>query len=96
MDKETQEHKRFLEEQLEWCKEQDNILEEIEDKLYEMKEIAECALVNDMTTNEIARFNHQLDNLKRKFSLLKDSYRLLYTKTRRVVFVWILHYYQWS
>ena len=48
MDKDEQEHKKFLEELLEWCKEQDRILEEIDMKLHEMKEIAEYALEHDL------------------------------------------------
>lgn len=38
----------FLEEQLEWCKEQDRILYKIETKLYEMEEIAEYAPKNNL------------------------------------------------
>ena len=41
MNNEKKERKQFLEQQLEWCKEQDHILEEIEMKLYKMKEIAQ-------------------------------------------------------
>lgn len=40
MDKDEQERKQFLEQQLEWCREQDRILGEIEEKLQEMKKIA--------------------------------------------------------
>ena len=50
MDKDQQEQKKFLEEQLEWCKEQDRILEEIEMKLHEMKRIAEYALEHELTS----------------------------------------------
>ncbi|SFQ53500.1 hypothetical protein SAMN05421670_2569 [Psychrobacillus psychrotolerans] len=73
MDKETQEYRKFLEDQLEWCKKQDHILEEIEDKLYEMKEIAECALANDVNTDEIERLNHQMDNLKKEIQYLEKQ-----------------------
>ena len=73
MDKETQEHKRFLEEQLEWCKKQDHILKEIENKLYETKEIAEYAIANDVTTDENARLNRQLDNLKKEIQYLEKQ-----------------------
>ena len=73
MVKETQEHKRFLEEQLEWCKEQGHILEEIEKKLYEMKEIAEYALTNNLTSGEVARLNSQLDNLKKEIQTLEKQ-----------------------
>ena len=73
MDKETQEHKRFLEEQLEWCKKQDHILKEIKNKLYETKEIAEYAIAKDVTTDENTRLNRQLDNLKKEIQYLEKQ-----------------------
>ena len=48
MNKDEQEHKQFLEQQLEWFKEQDRILEEIEMKLHEMKKIAQYALDHEL------------------------------------------------
>ena len=41
MNKDEQDNKKFLEQQLQWCKNQGRILEEIEMKLYKMKEIAQ-------------------------------------------------------
>ncbi|MDN3361227.1 MULTISPECIES: hypothetical protein [Priestia] len=52
MGKDKQEDTKFLEQQLEWCKEQDRILEEIEMKLYEMKIIAEYAFNHELTSLE--------------------------------------------
>ena len=73
MDIDEQNHQKFLEELLEWCKKQDHILDKIEDKLYEMKEIAECALANDVTPDEIASLNRQLDNLKKEIQSLEKQ-----------------------
>ncbi|MGN7228744.1 hypothetical protein ACTHQ0_03115 [Priestia megaterium] len=64
MGKDEQEHKRFLEQQLEWCKEQDRILEDIEMKLYEMKRIAEYAFNHELTPLEIDQLNVQLKELE--------------------------------
>lgn len=73
MDKKSQEQRKFLADQIEWCQEQDLILAEIESKLYEMKEITEYALANDVTPDEIARLNRQLDNLKREIQSLEKQ-----------------------
>lgn len=40
--------RQFLEQQLKWCQEQDHILEQIEAKLDEMKEITEYAAAINM------------------------------------------------
>ena len=48
MDKEEQEYKQFLEQQLQWCKKQDNILAKIEIKLHEMKTIANTFLIMNL------------------------------------------------
>jgi len=73
MDKETQDQKKFLEELLEWTKKRDNILEEIEHKLYEMKEIAEYAFEYDLSPDEVARLNLQLDEKKREVQSLENQ-----------------------
>ena len=44
MDNDQQDQKKFLEEQLEWSKEQVRILDEIDMRLHEMKRIAEYAV----------------------------------------------------
>ena len=53
MEKEEQERKQFLEQQLEWCRKQDDLLKEIEMKLGEMREIAQYALEHVLTPVEI-------------------------------------------
>ncbi len=73
MDKEEQEHKQFLEQQLEWCKKQDRILEEIEMKLHEMKKIAEYALEHELTPIEIDQLNGQLNELKSEVHFLEKQ-----------------------
>ncbi|MFJ8266894.1 hypothetical protein [Peribacillus asahii] len=73
MDKDQQEQKRFLEEQLEWCRKQDGILEEIEEKLHEMKELAEYARDHELTSLEIDKLNNQLNDLKREVHSLEQQ-----------------------
>ena len=73
MNKDEREHKRFLEQQLEWCKKQDRILEEIETKLYEMKKIAQYALDHELTEIEIELLNNQLNELKSEVHLLEKQ-----------------------
>ncbi|MBB6447290.1 hypothetical protein [Bacillus benzoevorans] len=76
MDKEKQEHKQFLEQQLEWCKKQDRILEVIEMKLNEMKKIAQSTLEHELTEIEIERLNSRLKELKSEVYFLENQ---LYT-----------------
>ena len=73
MDKEKQEHKQFLEQQLQWHINQDSILEEIENKLYEMKKIAEYALLGELTTIEIEQLNAQLNEMKTEIHFLEKQ-----------------------
>lgn len=73
MDKDQQELKRFLEEQVEWCKWQDTILEKIENKLYEMKELAEYVRDNELTPIEINKLNDQLNTLKQEVHSLEQQ-----------------------
>ena len=65
--------KSFCEEQLEWCKEQGRILEEIDVKLHEMKKIAEYALEYELTLVEIDQLNGQLNELKREVHFLEKQ-----------------------
>ncbi|PZX08262.1 hypothetical protein C7437_1011386 [Psychrobacillus insolitus] len=73
MDKDEQEHQKFLEEPLEWCKEQDRILVDIDVKLHEMKEIAEYTLEHQLTSLEIDQLNSQLNELKREVDSLEEQ-----------------------
>lgn len=75
MDKDQQEQKKFLEEQVEWCKKQDSILEQIETKLHEMKKLAEYARDNELTLLEMDELNSQLNHLKSGVDSLKKRLR---------------------
>jgi len=71
MDKEEQEHKQFLEQQLQWCKKQNSILEEIEMKLHEMKKIAQYALGHVLTERESEQLNDRLKELESEVHFLE-------------------------
>lgn len=73
MNKDQQEQKKFLEEQLRWCKEQDRILEEIKGKLQEMKRIADYASEHELTHMEADAFNSQLNKLKNEVYFLEKQ-----------------------
>ncbi|MGG3271408.1 hypothetical protein ABEP16_21085 [Priestia aryabhattai] len=75
MKKDEQERKNFLEQQLEWCKEQDRILEDIEMKLYEMKRIAEYVFNHDLTPLETNQLKVQLKELESDVHLLEKQLR---------------------
>lgn len=77
MEKEEQEHKRFLEQQLEWCKRQNRILEEIEMKLYEMKKIAQYTLDHELNPREIDQLNDRLKELTSKVHSLEKQLDLV-------------------
>lgn len=72
MDKNQQDKKRFLEEQIEWCKKQNAILQEIEEKLYKMKELAEYSCNNEITPSETEKLNNQLNTLKQEVHSLEQ------------------------
>ena len=72
MNKDKQEKKRFLEEQIEWCKMQDAILQEIEEKYNKMKELAEYSCNNEITLSETEELNNQLNTLKQEVHSLEQ------------------------
>ena len=71
MDKEEQERKQFLEQQLEWCRQQDDLLKEMEMKLHKMKRIAQYAQDHVLTPIEREQLNSQLKQLKVEVHLLE-------------------------
>lgn len=73
MDENEQEHKKFLEQQLEWCREQDRILEEIETKLHEMKKLAQYAFDYELTPLEIDQLNGQMKELESEVHSLEKQ-----------------------
>lgn len=68
-----QEDKKFLEEQIQWCKQQDLILEEIEMKLHKMKKIAQYSLEHNLTPIELEQLNTQLNELKDEVHFLQKK-----------------------
>jgi polyhydroxyalkanoate synthesis regulator phasin len=73
MEKDQEEYKNFLEQQLHWCKEHDRILEEINIKLHDMKKIAEYTLAHELTSAEIDKLNGELNQLKREVHFLEKQ-----------------------
>ncbi|MBO0961039.1 hypothetical protein J1P26_15165 [Neobacillus sp. MM2021_6] len=73
MDNPEQEHKKFLEQQLHWCKKQDRILKKIEMKLHEMKKAAQYVLEHEPTSLEIVQLNAQLNELKIEVHFLEKK-----------------------
>lgn len=65
------EQKEFLEQQLQWTKEQIRILDEMDGKLQEMKKIAEYAVENDLSIEEVEKLNSQLKELQTEYSFLE-------------------------
>ena len=73
MDTDEKELKTFLEQQLEWSKEQVRILDEIDMRLHEMKKIAEYAVEHELSANEKIRLNTQLKDLKDEVDSLEKQ-----------------------
>ncbi len=71
MNKDEQQ-KEFLEQQLQWAKDQDCILAKIEAKLYEMRAIAEYAATHELTADEVELLNDQLRALKGEIDSLEQ------------------------
>lgn len=74
MDKNIKEYKEFLKGELKRSKEHSNILDKINIKLHEMREIAEYALNNYLPKEETSRLNSQLLSLKEEITELKKDY----------------------
>ena len=73
MDKDKQDQKKFLEEQLEWSKDQVCILDEMNVRLHEMKRIAQYVINNELSSNGIDRLNLELNDLKNEFNYLEKQ-----------------------
>ncbi|MHA6250888.1 hypothetical protein [Oceanobacillus sp. CAU 1775] len=65
--------REILEDQLRWCKERDDILAEIELKLYEMKSIAEYAYEEKLSSGVIGKLNERLADLKGEVLVLENQ-----------------------
>lgn len=75
MDKGQKELKEFLEQQLEWTKEQAHILDQIDEKLHHMKKIAVYAAEYDLQDYEINELNRTLNRLKHEVHTLEKQFR---------------------
>ncbi|WP_033827755.1 hypothetical protein [Bacillus andreraoultii] len=73
MDKEQRVLKEFLEQQLEWTKEQAYILDQINEKLHQMKRIAVYAVEHNLSDYEINELNTKLDILKQEVHMLEKQ-----------------------
>ena len=73
MDKDQHEYKKFLEEQLQWSIIRAQLLEEIDEKLHEMKAIAEYAMENELNQIEVKNLNGQLNILKNEVAALEQQ-----------------------
>ncbi|MCM3722469.1 hypothetical protein [Solibacillus isronensis] len=70
----------FLESQLEWIKQRDELLEQIENKLYKMKQIAEKVAANGdfITVNEKHQLNERFLQLKSEIAELERGLQIYY------------------
>ncbi|ERN52139.1 hypothetical protein [Alkalihalophilus marmarensis] len=64
MNEETKEQIVFLQQQLEWSREQAQLLEAIERKLIEMRELAEASLDSGLSQLEWESLNEQFQQLR--------------------------------
>lgn len=63
----------FLEEQVRWCRQQDEVLQEMECKLEEMRTIAKYALEHKLSPIEIDEMNRQLYGLRQEVNVLSSQ-----------------------
>jgi flagellin-like hook-associated protein FlgL len=75
MDKKQRELKEFLEQQLEWTKDQARILDQIDEKLHQMKRIAVYAADHNLPEYEIKELNLTINRLKEEVDLLEKQMR---------------------
>ncbi|MEK3764722.1 hypothetical protein [Solibacillus sp. FSL K6-4121] len=70
----------FLEAQLNWVKQRDALLEQIENRLYEMKHIAEqiASDVDSMTESEMHQLNERFLILKTEIAELESRLHIHY------------------
>lgn len=71
MDKEQKELKKFLAQQLEWTKDKARILNQIDEKLHQMKSIAVYAAEHDLPDYEINELNTRITRLKQEVQMLE-------------------------
>lgn len=76
----NEEERAFLENQLQWIKQRDALLEQIEKRLYEMKQIAEKVAANGdfITVNEKYQLNGRFLQLKSEIAELESRLQIYY------------------
>ena len=76
----NEEERAFLENQLQWIKQRDALLEQIENRLYEMKQIAEKVAANGdfITVNEKYQLNERFLKLKSEIAELESRLQIYY------------------
>ncbi|MBM7664868.1 trans-aconitate methyltransferase [Solibacillus kalamii] len=76
----NEEELAFLEAQLQWVKQRDALLEQVESNLYEMKHIAEQVASNhkSISANEKRRLNERFTHLKIKVTELENQLHTSY------------------
>lgn len=72
---EKEELKKELEQELEWVKYRQKMLDLIEDKLMQMKQIAEQAKEDNLSPIELKALNDRLNNLAEQVSALDSESR---------------------
>ncbi|KZR59871.1 hypothetical protein [Pseudobacillus badius] len=77
VDKDQQEYKRFLENQLQLCLKQDGLLAMLNAKLWEMKKIAEQVLESECTSIELEELNRQFHELQQEAGFLEQQLSLV-------------------
>ena len=75
-----EEEQAFLEAQLQWVKQRDTLLAQIEKKLYEMKHIAQQVALDDnsMFEKQKLKLNERFLQLKNEVSALESELRIFY------------------
>ncbi|WP_339175269.1 hypothetical protein MKY51_03255 [Solibacillus sp. FSL R5-0691] len=74
------EERAFLEAQLQWVKQRDALLAQIEKKLYEMKHIAELVAIEDayMLKNQKLKLNERFLQLQNEIAELENKLQIFY------------------
>ena len=67
--------KQFLEEQLEWTKEQIILLDKIEEKLQEMKRLAIYARDHQENREQIKRIQEQIFRIQQEINMLQHEFK---------------------
>lgn len=77
----NEKERAFLEVQLQWVKQRDALLVQIEKRLYEMKHIAEQVAFDDtsMLENQKLRLNERFLQLNNEVAELENQLRIFYS-----------------